>query len=113
MSFFKSLTLAILATVFLTYVFGVSMLEFADVHVVMDGQAVEPLKAIGFSALLVVVLVVIALAIVLSVFGGIIFMGLIVFGGIAMLTVGVFWPILLMAVVIWMFSRNAKPRECA
>lgn len=111
MSFFKSLTLAILATIFLTYVFGVGMLELMNLHVMMDGEVIEPLKAIGVSALVVVLLVVIALAIVLSVFGSLIFIGLVLFGSIAMVTVGVFWPILLMAVVIWLFSRNKPARQ--
>jgi hypothetical protein len=113
MSFFKSLILAILATIFLTYVFGVGMLELMDLHVMMDGEVIEPLKAIGVSALVVVLLVVIALAIVLSVFGSIIFIGLVIFGSIAMVTVGVFWPILLMAVVIWLFSRNTNTKQYA
>jgi len=113
MSFLKSLTLAILATIFLTYVFGVSLLELTNFNVTMNGDAIEPLKAIGFSALVVVLLVVAALAIVLSVFGGMIFIGLILFGSIAMLTLGVFWPILLMAVVIWLCSRNKQPRQYA
>ena len=111
MSFLTSLTMAILATIFLTYVFGVGMLELMNVHVMMDGEVIEPLKAIGASALLVVLLVVIALAIVLSVFGGLIFIGLVLFGSIAMVTVGVFWPILLMAVVIWLFTRNNSSRN--
>jgi hypothetical protein len=113
MSFFKSLTLAILATIFLTYVFGVGMLELMNLHVMMDGEVIEPLKAIGVSALVVVLLVVIALAIVLSVFGSFIFIGLVLFGSIAMVTVGIFWPILLMAVVIWLFSRNKSTKQYA
>jgi len=113
MSFFKSLTLAILATIFLTYVFGVGMLELMDMHVMIDGEVMEPLKAIGVSALVVVLLVVVALAIVLSVFGSLIFIGLVLVGSIAMITVGVFWPILLMAVVIWLFSRNRPARQYA
>jgi hypothetical protein len=113
MSFFKSLVLAILATIFLTYVLGASMLELMNLDVMIDGEVIEPLKAIGVSALVVVLLVVIALAIVLSVFGSLIFIGLILFGSIAMVTLGVFWPILLMAVVIWLFSRNKEPRQYA
>jgi len=113
MSFFKSLTLAILATIFLTYVFGVGMLELMDMHVMIDGEVMEPLKAIGVSALVVVLLVVIALAIVLSVFGSLIFLGLVLFGSIAMVTVGVFWPILLMALVIWLFSREKTTKQYA
>ncbi len=113
MSFFKSLILAIFATIFLTYVFGVGMLELMNLHVMMDGEVIEPIKAIGVSALVVVLLVVIALAIILSVFGSLIFIGLILFGSIAMVTLGVFWPILLMAVVIWLFSRNKQPKQYA
>ena len=113
MSFFKSLLLAILATIFLTYVFGVGMLELTNLHVMMDGEVIEPLKAIGISAIVVVILVVIALAIVLSVFGGLIFIALMLVGSIAMVTLGVFLPILLMAVVIWLFSRNKSSRDKA
>ncbi len=113
MSFLKSLTLAILATVFLTYVFGVGMLELMDMHVVVDGEIMEPLKAIGVSALVVLTLVIIALAIVLSVFGSLIFIGLILFGSIAMVTLGVFWPIVLIAMVIWLLSRNGATKQYA
>ena len=113
MSFLKSLTLAILATIFLTYVFGVGMLELMNLHVMMDGEVIEPLKAIGVSALVVVLLVVIALAIVLSVFGSLIFIGLVLFGSIAMVTIGVFWPILLMAVVIWLLCRDKNTKQYA
>jgi pilus assembly protein TadC len=113
MSFFKSLTLAILATVFLTYVFGVGMLELMNLDVVIDGETIEPLKAIGVSALIVVLLVVIALTIVLSVFGSLIFIGLVLFGSIAMVAVGVFWPIFLIAVIIWLFSRNKNDKQYA
>ncbi|WP_057832878.1 hypothetical protein [Colwellia sp. TT2012] len=113
MSFFKSLILAIVATIFLTYVFGVGMLEMMNVHVMMDGEVIEPLKAIGVSALVVVLIVVIALAIVLSVFGSLIFICLVLCGSIAMVTIGVFWPILLMAVVIWLFSGNKDTKRYA
>ena len=73
MSFCKSLMLAMIATLFLTYVFGVSLIEMLDVDVYVGNELIEPLKAISVSALVVVLLVVVALAIVLSVFGSIIF----------------------------------------
>ena len=72
MSFCKSLMLAMIATLFLTYVFGVSLIEMLDVDVYVGNELIEPLKAISVSALVVVLLVVVALAIVLSVFGSII-----------------------------------------
>lgn len=108
MTFFKSLLLAILATLFLTYVLGTSFLEMLDIDVYMDGQLIEPLKAIGVSAVATVILVLIALAIVLSVFGSLIFIGLLVAGSIVMVAIGVFWPILLIALIIWLVTRN-KP----
>ncbi|QBG35949.1 hypothetical protein [Litorilituus sediminis] len=109
MTFFKSLILAILATLFLTYVLGVSLLELLDVNVYMGAELIEPIKAISISALVVVLLVVIALAIVLSVFGGIIFIGMLIVGSIAMVAVGVFWPVLLVVLAVWLIVRD-KPQ---
>ena len=108
MTFLKSLMLAIFATLFLTYVLGISIIELLNIDVYLDDQLMEPLKAIGVSALVAVLLVLVALAIVLSVFGSVIFITLLVFGGIAMVMVGVFWPILLIAVVIWLVTSNNR-----
>ena len=106
MSFFKSLFLAIFATMFLTYVLGISLIEMLDVDIYMGEQLVEPLKAISISALAVVIFVIIALAIAMSVFGSLIFVAMLVLGGGAMLLVGVFWPIFLVAGVIWLVTRD-------
>lgn len=111
MTFFKSLVLAIFATLFLTYVLGVGFLELFDINVYMDGEIIEPLKAIGVSAVATVVLVLIALAIVLSVFGSIIFVGLLIAGSVVMVAVGVFWPILIIAGVIWLVTRDKNPQH--
>jgi len=108
MTFLKSLMLAIFATLFLTYVLGISVIELLNIDIYLDDQLMEPLKAIGVSALVAVLLVLVALAIVLSVFGSVIFITLLVFGGIAMVMVGVFWPILLIAVVIWLVTSNNR-----
>lgn len=111
MSFFKSLILAILATVFLTYVLGSSLIELLDIDIYMEDKLIEPLKAVSISALVIVLLVVAALAIVLSVFGSIIFLGLIGMGAVVMFTVGVFWPILFIAIVIWAMTRDGRNKE--
>jgi hypothetical protein len=113
MSFLKSLSLAILATIFLTYVFGTSMLALMDLNIMLDGEAIEPFKAIGFAALVVMLLVVLALAIVLSVFGSLIFVGLVLVGSIVMVTIGIFWPILLVAAVIWLVSGEETTKQYA
>jgi len=110
MSFIKALTLAIIATTFLTYVLGTSLIELLDINLYMGDQLIEPLKAISVSALVVCLLVVAALAIVLSVFGSIIFVGLLGLGAAVMLMVGVFWPIFLIALVIWLMVRDSNPQ---
>jgi hypothetical protein len=112
MSFFKSLFLAIFATLFLTYVLGVSFIDFFDVDIYMGEQIVEPLKAISISALVMVLLVLVALAIAMSVFGSLIFIVMLLLGGGAMLLVGVFWPILLVAGVIWLTTRDKSSVQC-
>jgi hypothetical protein len=111
MTFFKSLLLAIVATLFLTYVLGVSFLELLDINVYMDGELIEPLKAIGVSAVATVILVLIALAIVLSVFGSLIFIGFLIVGSLIMVAVGVFWPVLLIATIIWLMTRNKSEKQ--
>lgn len=111
MTFFKSLLLAIFATLFLTYVLGASLLELLDVNVYMQGELIEPLKAIGVSAVATVIIVLIALAIVLSVFGTLIFIGLLVTGSLAMVAIGVFWPVFLIAVIIWLVTRNKSEKQ--
>jgi len=113
MSFFKSLVLAIFATLFLTYVLGISLIEMLNIDVYVDDELMEPLKAIGVSALVTVFLVLAALAIVLSVFGSVIFITLLIFGGIAMVMVGIFWPILLIAAVIWLLTGNSNKHSHA
>jgi len=111
MTFFKSLLLAIFATLFLTYVLGISFLELFDIQVHMDGELIEPLKAIGVSAVATVILVLIALAIVLSVFGSLIFVSLLIAGSVVMVLIGVFWPIFLVAIIIWLVSKNKSEKH--
>ncbi len=111
MSFFKSLLLAIFATLFLTYVLGTSIIEMFDINVYVGDNLIEPIKAISVSALVIVVLMLVAVAIVVSVFGGIIFVGLLVIGSLTMVAIGVFWPVLLIALVIWLFARDKQPKQ--
>lgn len=106
MTFFKSLLLAIFATLLLTYALGISFLELLNINIYMDGELIEPLKAVGISAVATVILVVIALTIILSVFGTFIFISLLILGSVAMVAIGVFWPVLLIAIVIWLVTRK-------
>ncbi len=87
---------------------GVSLIELLDVDIYMGERLIEPLKAISISALVVVLLVLVALAIAMSVFGSLIFVAMLLLGGGAMLLVGVFWPIILVAIVIWLVTRDKR-----
>jgi len=108
MSFFKSLMLAIFATLFLTYVLGISFMEMFNVDLYVGEELIEPIKAISVSALIMVILVTAALAIVLSVFGSLIFIFMMIFGAIAMVMIGVFWPVIFIAFIIWAITRDKK-----
>lgn len=111
MSFFKSFCLAVLATLFLTYALGMSLIEMLDVDVYVGQTFIEPLQAISVSALVVVLIVLAAMAIVLSVFGSAIFIGALVFGAIAMVVVGIFWPVLLIAFIIYLLVREKPVKQ--
>lgn len=90
MSFFKALCLAIFASIFLTYVLGISLLEWLNINIYMGDSLIEPLKAISISALVMVIITLVTVAIVISVFGGVIFITLLILGSIAMALIGVF-----------------------
>jgi len=111
MSFFKSLILAILATLFLTYVLGVSLLDIFDVDVYMGDELLEPIKAISVAAVVAVVLVLIALAIALTVFGSLIFVGMLVVGALGLVAVGVFWPVFVVAFIIWLVLKEPQRKS--
>jgi len=100
--------LAIFATLFITYVLGISFIEIFNVDLYVGDELIEPLKAIGVSAFVMVILVIVALAIVLSVFGSLIFIFMMVFGAIAMVMIGVFWPVIFIAFIIWLMVRDKK-----
>lgn len=108
MSFFKSLLLAILAALFITYTLGIGLLELFDVGVYLGDEVIEPLKAISISALVVVGIVLAAAAIMFTVFGSLIFIGIVIVGAIGLGLIGVFWPIFLAALVIWLVARDKK-----
>jgi len=100
--------LAIFATLFLTYVLGISLIEMFNVDLYMGEELIEPLKAISVSALVMVILVLLAFAIVMSVFGSLIFITMMIFGAIAMVMIGVFWPVIFIAFIIWLMAGNKK-----
>ncbi|MFT6207027.1 MAG: pilus assembly protein TadC [Colwellia sp.] len=100
--------LAIFATLFLTYVLGISFIEMFNVDLYVGEELIEPIKAISVSAIIMVILVILAFTIVMSVFGSLIFIGLMIFGALAMVMIGVFWPVIFIAFVIWLLARDKK-----
>jgi hypothetical protein len=108
MSFFKSLTLAIFATLFLTYALGISFIEMFNVDLHVSDELIDPLKAISVSAIIMVILVMVAFAIVMSVFGSLIFIGMMIFGAVALVMIGIFWPVIFIAIVIWLMAGDKK-----
>ncbi len=108
MSFIKALFLAIIATIFLTYVFGHGLIEMLNVNVYMDERLTDPIKSISIAALIVMIIFMAASAIILSVFGSILFISMLVFGVIAIVTLGVFWPIFLVVTILWLLSRDKR-----
>jgi hypothetical protein len=108
MSFIKSLMLAIFATFFLTYILGISFIEMFNVDLYVGEELIGPLKAISVSAIIMVIIVLLAFAIVMSVFGSLIFIGIMAFGALAMVMIGIFWPVIFFAFVIWLMVRDKK-----
>lgn len=110
MSFFKSLLLAIIATVLLTYFLGASFLEFFGIDGVTDADIKDgilgPIQAISISALVALVLMIVGIAVILSVFGSIFLVMMLIFGAVLMVMIGAFWPILLVGFVIWLMVRD-------
>ena len=79
-----------------------------NVDLYVGEKLIEPLKAISVSAIIMVILVILALAIVMSVFGSLIFIGMMIFGTLAMVMIGIFWPVIFIAFVIWLMVRDKK-----
>ena len=79
-----------------------------NVDLYVGEELIEPLKAISVSAIIMVILVILALAIVMSVFGSLIFIGMMIFGTLAMVMIGIFWPVIFIAFVIWLMVRDKK-----
>jgi hypothetical protein len=77
-----------------------------NVDLYVGDKLIEPLKAISVSALIMVTLIILAFAIVMSVFGSLIFIGVMIFGALAMVMIGIFWPIIFIAIVIWLMVRD-------
>ena len=113
MSFLKSFLLAILACLLLTFVFGGSFLSLFDGNIIVNGELIEPLAATSVTALVTLFLVVIALGIFFSVCGSLICLTIMFVVGVTILAVGFFWPVLLLAMVIWLMSRNKHNNQFA
>jgi hypothetical protein len=92
----------------MSYVLGISFIEMFNVDLYVGEELITPLKAISVSAMIMVVIVIMAFAIVMSVFGSLIFIGMMIFGALAMVMIGVFWPVIFIAFIIWLMVRDKK-----
>ncbi|QDP00192.1 hypothetical protein [Thalassotalea sp. PS06] len=109
MSFTKSLLLAIIATLLLTYLFGNTVFSWLGVDIVVDDHVVEPIEGIAIAALVGVILFVVGLTIFISVFGTLILVLLAALAGLAFVGLTVFWPILLIGFIVWLLCKEPAP----
>ncbi|TKB45302.1 hypothetical protein [Thalassotalea mangrovi] len=109
MSFAKSLILAILATLLLTYLFGNTVFSWLDMDIVVDDHVVEPIEGIAIAALVGIILFVVGLAVFISVFGTLILVVLGALIGLAFVGLTVFWPVLLVGFIVWLLCKEPAP----
>ncbi|WP_068544252.1 hypothetical protein [Thalassotalea crassostreae] len=110
MTFFKSLLLAIMATILMTYILGISVIDWFNIDIYIDQDKIEPIQAISMSALAAVVMVLVALAIILSIFGALIFTVMALVATFVVFGLSVFWPVLIVALLIYACTRD-KPQS--
>jgi|GEM_PF-641239 len=108
MTFFKSLILAIIATIFLTYMFETSIVELLNVDLYINDKLIEPITDFGISAFIVALITIVTLVIVLSVFGSLFFVGILGVGAIILSLIGLIWPMVLAAFIIWLVTKNSS-----
>lgn len=111
MNFIKSIFLAIVITVCLTYIFDVNNLALTDAKFTMNGEALHPLMAFGAFSLFALFATCLAIAVLFSLFGGFLVISLFVIACITFLSIKVFWPIMLIALALWVFSRPKKTHQ--
>jgi hypothetical protein len=104
MTLIKSLMLAVIITLLLTYTMGASLLDWLAIEVTMNHQLLEPMQAISTAAVIVVILVVLLLVIAFSVFGLLMFSAFIAAGAMLMLSFSFLWPIIIIAAIVWLVT---------
>lgn len=113
MSIIKATLIAIIATLMLTYFFGASVTYWFTGSYEPYNNFVEHVSQVNKTALLSIIMVFIALFVALLLFGALLAVVLTIFVVIALAILGVFWPVLLVAVVIYLLCRKPKalPRQ--
>ena len=110
MTFVKSLMLAVIITLLLTYLLGASILNWLDIDIIMHNQVVESMQAISISVVITVILVVLLLALVFSIFGLMMFVAMLGAGAVFMLSLSFLWPVFLIMLVVWLVSDKPAKR---
>ena len=106
MNVLKSLLLAMLIVALIACTLGTGVFDLSNIHIVINNHHLEPFYTIILSVLAAVVIIIAGLAFVMSIIGGLLFITLLVCCSIFLWLLGVFWPIVLVAVVIWLCSSK-------
>lgn len=110
MSFLKSLCLAVLATIFITYIGAAVVGHWFELSIHLDDKVLEPVTVFGVMALSGVVIALVVSMILVSVFGVMIFIALLVAGSIVLMLLGSMWPVILLALIIYWLIKPEKQR---
>jgi uncharacterized membrane protein len=82
----------------------IGVFDLSNIQVIINNQQLEPLSTVILSVLAAMVLIIAGLAFIMSFIGGLLFITLLVCCSIFLGLLGLFWPLVLVAVVIWLCS---------
>jgi hypothetical protein len=83
---------------------GKGVFDLSNAQVMINHHHLEPLSTVILSVLAAMVIIIAGLAFIMSFIGGLLFLTLLVCCSIFLWLLGVFWPIVLVALVIWLCS---------
>ena len=110
MSFIKSLLIAVLATVLITYFLGTTLLELLGIQLEQFETWRVSMEAINMSALGGIAIALVIALVLFTVFGVFILVFTLILSCIAFAIVGAFWPMIIVAMLIYFICRNKTPR---
>jgi hypothetical protein len=103
---FKTLLLAVLIAIVLTYSVGMVATQWLDLRVQIDQHWIEPIMTILIVTVVVALLVIVGFVVAISVVGAIIFAVCAALVGIFVAGVSAFWPVLLFALIVYYLVKD-------